>query len=376
MTINKPKLAIITEGLRRDNQKPLSYFDKLKIIHFYENAPYGHETKDELKDAIKFSDYRDLYKKIISEKPDIIQGTEPYGSRKMFLFSIVSYFAAKKLQIPLIFPFYENRPAKERFNFFQRILVDTFTKKYIDYANKVFYLNNGALKNIHKLGIDDNNKLIKFLWGIYGVDVNEFCPSKNIKPKGINDKIILYVGRLVHEKGIKYLLESFKKVHKRFPNAQLVFIGSGDLKSHIEEFRKNNNLENYIVLKGSIPNKDLPAYYQHATIFVSPSITIKKWEEQVGMTNIQAMSCGLPVVSTTSGGIPEYVPNKIAGLLVPERDSDRLSSAIISLLDDNRLRDRLSIQAREYAIKHYDLKNNVKKAEDYIIKILNTSYEK
>lgn len=369
MKNNLPTLAIITESLRRDNQKPLQYFDKVKILHFYQSAPYGNETAEDLRDAIKFTDDKDLYQKLTDAKPDIIQGTEPYGSRKMFLFSIVGYRAAKKLNIPLIFPWWENRPAKVRFSFLQRLVVDAFAKRYLRFATKVIYINKGALRNIHALGVRDDNKLIPFLWGTWGVDMDEFCPAKDTK---LNPQtpVILYIGRLVEEKGITYLLDAFLKVHARFANAKLVLIGDGEMTSTIKEFRIKHKLENHIILKGLVANKDLPTYLHNATIFASPAITTKKWEEQVGMTNLQAMACGVPVVSTNSGAIPEYVPNKIAGLLVPERDSDRLASALISLLDDERLRDRIARGARHYALTHYDAKKNIALAQDIILNIL------
>lgn len=373
---NKPKLAIITEGLRRDNQKPLRYFYKIKVLHFYYNAPYGHETQKDLKGAIKFNGFWDLHKRLVKAKPDIIQGTEPYGSRNMFLFSIASYLAAKKLHIPLIFPFWENRPSEERFGFLKRFLVNWFTKIYINYATLVIYINNGALKNIKKLGIQDQSKLVKFIWGTWGVDIDEFKPSKSPVKDKVKQNIILFVGRIVKEKGIKYLLQAFLKIQKRLPNTKLLIIGSGDLKEYVSRFRTKERLEDKIILKKPVNNEDLPTYFQNATIFCSPAITLPKWAEQVGMTNIQAMACGTPIVSTTSGGIPEYVPNKVAGFLVPERDPDRLASAIIRLLDDDKLRERISAQCVEYARKNYDAQKNIHKAQDIILNILKNAQDK
>lgn len=373
---NKPKLAIVTEGLRRDNQKPLQYFYKINVTHLYESAPYGNETKKDLKDAVKFSGSRDLYDKLVELKPDIIQGPEPYGSKKMFAYSIASYKAAKKLSVPLIFPFWENRPPEKRFNTFQRIIVNWFAKKYINYASLVIYINDGALKNIKALGIRDKSKLVKFLWGTWGVDTDEFKPSQTTIKNKVPEKTIFYVGRLVKEKGIRYLLEAFKRVHKRFPKTKLLIIGSGDQEKYVADFRIKNHLENNIIVKPPIKNKDLPVYFQNATIFCSPSITISWWAEQVGMTNIQAMACGTPIVSTNSGGIPEYVPNKVAGFLVPERDSARLASAMIRLLDDTRLRERISKQCVRYAREHYDAQKNIHKAQDMILEILRNEKHK
>ncbi len=373
---NKPKLIIVTEGLRRDNQKPLQYFYKINVTHLYESAPYGNETKEDLKGAIKFSGAQDLYNKLLKFKPDIIQGPEPYGSRKMFMYSIASYRAAKKLKVPLIFPFWENRPPEKRFNWAQRVIVNLFAKIYINYASLVIYINNGALKNIKALGIKDKTKLVKFLWGTWGVDVDEFKPSKTTIKNKVQDKTILYVGRIVREKGIQYLLEAFSKVHKQFPKTKLLIIGSGDMKDYVEEFRTKKHLENSIILKRPVKNEDIPIYYQNATIFCSPAITISWWAEQVGMTNIQAMACGTPVVSTNSGGIPEYVPNKITGFLVPEKDSSRLASAMIRLLDDDELRNKISQQCVAYARQHYDAQKNIHKAQNMILEILRNEKHK
>lgn len=371
--MNKPKLAIISQSIRRDNQKPLQYFDKIEVFHFYNEEPYGDLTKEDLINAIKFDSFFDLYKKLLDKKLDIIQGTEPFGSRKMFVFSIVCYLVAKKLRIPLIFPVWENRPIKDKFNFWQVYIISWWMKKYAKSAAQIFYLNEGAKRNLLKLKIP-SGKLTKFLWGTWGVDINEFKPlsvqEKKLQSNIFPSPVILFIGRLEPAKGIRYLLESFKKVVKRFPPIKLMIIGSGYLKEEVENFRQKNSLEKNIIIKGIIKNKNLPIYYKSAAVFVSPAITLKNWEEQVGMTNLQAMACGTPVVSTTSGAIPEYVPNKIVGFLVPQKDSRRLASTIIKILDANKLREKISTSARKYAIEHYDAKKNILHAQEIILKIL------
>lgn len=85
------------------------------------------------------------------------------------------------------------------------------------------------------------------------------------------------------------------------------------------------------------------------------------------MSSIQAMACGVPVVSTRSGAIPEYVPDGVAGLLVPERDSGALAEAVVRILSDQGLRLRLGRAARDYAIEHYDERANVQRVEQVIL---------
>ena len=85
------------------------------------------------------------------------------------------------------------------------------------------------------------------------------------------------------------------------------------------------------------------------------------------MTNIQAMACGVPVVSTRSGAIPEYVPDGEAGLLVPERDPQVLADALLTLLSDPALRHRLGQAGRLYAETHYSAATNIRQAETVIL---------
>lgn len=366
--MKKPVLAILTEAVRRDNLLPLKFFTKIEIKYFYERAPYNDLNEEELRGLVKFNNFSELYNNLLLLKPDIIQGAEPYGSKKMFMMSVVAYMASKKLKIPLIFPVLENRPANKRFKSHIRIIVDWFFKKYIKESKKILYLNKGAKENLLKLNAPEN-KLIPFLWGIWGVDINEFTTprTKNYQSKFKN---LLFVGRLDEAKGIKYLLEAFKIIYKKMPNTKLTIVGDGDLKSSVLEFRNNNFLENKVILKGIVKNKDLPSYFQEADLTILPSVTLYNWEEQVGMTNIQSMACGTPIVSTKSGAIAEYVPDNKAGILVPERDSGALAEAVIKLLENNDLRKKMGEFARDYSVKNYDAKLNIEKAEEIILDVL------
>jgi colanic acid/amylovoran biosynthesis glycosyltransferase len=89
-------------------------------------------------------------------------------------------------------------------------------------------------------------------------------------------------------------------------------------------------------------------------------------EEYAGMTNIRAMACGVPVVSTRSGAIPECVPDA-AAVLVPERDPEALAEAIVQLLCNESLRRKMGQVGRAYVIDHCDARKNVERAEEIIL---------
>src|SRR3989304_8805413 len=109
------KLAIITESLRRDNHAPLRFFRNVEVTHFYWRAPYQDMTKNEFAGAVQYRGFFDLYKKLTALRPDLIQGSEPYASKKSLLLAKVTLLAAWRLHVPFVFPTLENVPPRRRF---------------------------------------------------------------------------------------------------------------------------------------------------------------------------------------------------------------------------------------------------------------------
>lgn len=368
---DKPKMAMISTDIRRDLLSPIQYFKKLEIIHFYKHAPYSDFHPNEFTmDLIQYKSFFDLCYKVKKHKPDVIQGSEPYGFPKTFPACAASFLMSKLLEVPLFFPMLESRPPEIRFG-----LLSSFLKKYLKiyagHAKIVLYLNNKAKKNLLDAGVD-KNKLKWCMWGTWGININEFTPKKNgLEPNF--GRAILFVGRLEEHKGIHYLLPAFKKVKEKIKNVKLVIIGDGSLNNEMKKHVKDNGLENDVAFLGVIKNKDMPKYFRAVDLTIVPSITTKKFEEQVGMANIQSMACGVPVVSTYCGGIPEYVKHNETGILVPERDVDSLAGAITKLLEENELRKKLGKNARKYAVENFDAKKNIEANEKIVLNLLSQS---
>jgi len=151
---------------------------------------------------------------------------------------------------------------------------------------------------------------------------------------------------------------------------KLVVIGDGPLRGGVERYSKDNNMEENIVTLGIVKHRDLPPYFRAVDLTVTPSITTKRWEEQIGMVNIQSMACGTPVVSTRSGAIPEYVKHDETGILVPERDVDSLAGAIKKLLEEGELRKKFGKNARKYVVENFDAKKNIETNEKIVLDLL------
>jgi glycosyltransferase involved in cell wall biosynthesis len=155
--------------------------------------------------------------------------------------------------------------------------------------------------------------------------------------------VIGFVGELREKKGLRTLLSGYAQVVKRRPASLLVVgeVREGEDKNTFEEFRITNP-QLPITITGAVPHQDMPAYYALMDVFVHPSL-------RDGMPNalLEAMACGKAVIATPVGGTVDVLEDGINGLTVPVNDAEGLSNAIIKVLEDESLRERLGRSARE-----------------------------
>jgi glycosyltransferase involved in cell wall biosynthesis len=159
--------------------------------------------------------------------------------------------------------------------------------------------------------------------------------------------VIAYLGRLVEEKGIRVLLEAYASLGI-CETTSLLCLGAGPLA------KACRSTPGVVVVEG-LAHSDVPDYIRLADLVVLPSLTRSNWKEQLGRAAIEAMACGLPVIVSNSGELPNLVEAGRTGLIVPEGDSSALASAIGRLLDDERIRAELGAAARLYAESVYSL---------------------
>ncbi|MBV1951848.1 MAG: glycosyltransferase [Cycloclasticus sp.] len=170
-----------------------------------------------------------------------------------------------------------------------------------------------------------------------GVDIEHFQSGNSAKLlEQENKKIILFVGRLVEKKGVKYLIKAFSKLPLETQNTSVLWIiGDGDERMELEQQAKQLSITN-IKFWGQIQNEQLPDYYAAASIFVAPSVIDSKGDtEGQGVILLEAMASKTPIIATTVGGIPEVISHKETGLLVPPNNSAELSTALKSILNNN-----------------------------------------
>jgi len=225
-------------------------------------------------------------------------------------------------------------------------------RKYCKYANCITVIHNG-LKSyfMDKLHIPESKVLVIK----NGVNTRKFSPARRTEGKlaqnnlSINndDFVIGTIGRLHPDKDHFNLINAIINLHQnKVFNIKLLVIGSGELYGEIQKYIEKNNAESYILLLGE--RGDIPELLSLFDLFVISSRT-----EGVPMVLLEAMSSGVPTLSTAVGGIPELI-NDTAGVLVEAEDSLGLAAAIQELIEDREKIRQIADKARSRILTEYD----------------------
>jgi colanic acid/amylovoran biosynthesis glycosyltransferase len=193
-----------------------------------------------------------------------------------------------------------------------------------------------------------------------GIDTDVFKPS----PNNNSDRPaqILCVSRFEEVKGHTQLVEACRLLHERGVEFECHLVGDGDLRPKIEQQIAQDNLKDKVLLSGAGTRADVVEKLASASVFVLATAPTSKGKRE-GIPNVlkEAMACGVPVVGSFSGGIPELVDNERSGILVPARDSAALADALQRLIDDPALRQRMGQAGREKILQEFNLQTSVAK---------------
>jgi glycosyltransferase involved in cell wall biosynthesis len=198
-----------------------------------------------------------------------------------------------------------------------------------------------------------------------GVDISKFKPAtdkRKVKSElGFNpdDIAIVSVGRLYARKGLFTLIESMPAVVKRFPNAKFIISGKGqsDEMHKLLVYAEKLSVKDNIIFTGYYPDKKLPKLYQAADIFA-----FSTFYEHHPFAVLEALATGLPVVTTTVGGIPETIESGKNGFLVEPFNPKTFGEKILYLLEHPAFAKDMGAQARKTIMENYDWRIVVKDA--------------
>jgi glycosyltransferase involved in cell wall biosynthesis len=180
-----------------------------------------------------------------------------------------------------------------------------------------------------------------------GVDPQRFRPTEGCEKVkhslGIDKKqCVLFVGRLIPRKGLPFLIEAAKSIVKERSETAFIIVGNGPLKNHLRSYLEKTDLSDNFVFLGNVNEKVLPIIYNCADVFAFPSI-----QEGQGIALLEAQATGKPVVAFNVGGVSEALLDKETGLLI-KPDSRALADAILKLLADKSLREKMGRKGREF----------------------------
>lgn len=353
------KIAIFSDtifpqinGVSKNLDKLIEYFsdNNIEFILFAPEVEGDYDSKYESKiirmSSIDFFLYPELkfslpnYIKIKTElrnfQPDLIHLVTPFN------IGLAGRHYAKRHKIPYAAAYLTN--FDQYLNYYNINFLNGVSWKFMKWFHKDADCNycpsRDTLEQLKKKGIKNLN-----IWG-RGIDTKLFSPDyrdNNLRKKyNLHDKtIFLYVGRLAKEKNITLLIDSFKKLSRKYKD-EIALLITGD--GPEIDFLKNKSSDN-IIFTGPKTGEELSKIYASADIFAFPSVT-----ETYGNVVIEAMSSALPVVAVMAGGVKENLIDGFNGLAA-KNQADDFTLKLEKLLNNDLLRNKLSKNAREHAMK-------------------------
>ena len=192
----------------------------------------------------------------------------------------------------------------------------------------------------------------------HGIDQNAYCPKRNTKsvfrqyPLLKNKRIIFHPARMGLAKGCDVGIKALRIVKKRFPDIVLVLAGTKNIIdwtlsqqkdiAYMVSLVKSLGLKNNVLID-SFRLEDMPALYSASQVCIYPSTA----SEPFGLTMLEALASGRPMIVTETGGMPEIIKEGINGFIIPVKDFESLASRIIELLANRDLRERLGTTGRQ-----------------------------
>lgn len=263
---------------------------------------------------------------------------------------------SKRLEIPLVTTFHgSDITQKDKFSYNSK-----HRNKVFNSSNKIIAVSKFIQNKLLKAGCPED----KIIQHYIGIDNDYFSPSS----KKDTCPTILFVGRLIKQKGCQYLIEAMKTVNKRIPEAKLVIVGYGNYEETLKDLASNLHNVSFVGAKNRSQVKELMST---AWITCLPSIRMARGNEE-GMPTVcvESQAVGTPVVAFDTGGVGEGISDQETGLLSPEKDSNQLADNLLTLLESTSLRDKMGQQGVARINDIFNIKKQTEKLEDIYTSLL------
>lgn len=276
-------------------------------------------------------DPRPIIKALREHQPDLIDlGHEPYSLAGAEVLTLCRWFAPG---VPVVMQVNQNifKNYPPPFNWFEQ--------RAYRRVEAMYACSETVVEVLRAKGFAKAAPIVPF-----GVDTEAFRPRPMAETGARQPLTIGFVGRMLPGKGLNVLADALRKM-KDEP-WKLLVVGDGPERERFEQQLQAAGLSDRAEFTGAIDFVLVPEYFHQLDVMVIPTETTKQIREQFGRVIVEAMACGVPVIGSTCGAIPEVIGD--AGLVFPEGDSQALAGALRQMLTDEALRERLSVagQAR------------------------------
>jgi glycosyltransferase involved in cell wall biosynthesis len=260
----------------------------------------------------------------------------------LFLTSVQAVRIAKKSGLPSVVTVhgvYAERGTV--IDFAQRAYLRTLGLAVLRNADRIICLTRSDSERVEGLGCSEEKiRLIP-----NAIDTEQFRPCEKRE-----NNLIVWVGRFVREKGLECLIKAAKIVANNAEKARFLLVGYGPLQTKIAKLARDNKLLGSVVcFTGPMNNEEVAELLGKATVFAFPSL-----KEGLPISILEAMACGTPIVGSAIPGIRDVISNGQDGILVPPESHEQLANAILTLLNDSKLRKRIGQKARQTVTEKYN----------------------
>jgi phosphatidylinositol alpha-1,6-mannosyltransferase len=312
-----------------------------------------------------------VYKSVKNEKPDWIfvgqvlpVGTVVYLLQKIFKFKYLVFTHGTDINVPL------NYPRK------RKIMIRILKK-----ADNIAANSHYTMKRLAHLGVNEDKVVVLFPCPLVknqestllrtdlrqGFGGQGSKKQELIKQYGLENKfVLLTIGRIVERKGIDNVIEALSEVKKEFNDFVYLVVGKGPDKSRLADLISKYNLSENVKLVGYVSDKELQLFYQACDIYIMTPREIEGDVEGFGMVYLEANFHGKPVIASRTGGVIEAVLDNQTGLLSDQGNIEQIKDAILRLIKDKDLRERLGENGRKRVADKFQWQEQVGKLNDIL----------
>lgn len=284
--------------------------------------------------------------------------------------ALLAEMAVKRggLDVPVLFSVH-NYPSYAAGGGFRGKIASIAMKRVLTGADKVIAVSNNLKQYLVEVEKADSGKIEVIYNGVDADGISEAAKSADVralkKSLGIhkNVPVVGTIARLIPSKGIEVLIDAAPALVHKLPGLKIVVVGSGPLEQSLKQRVAAEGLSGTFVFTGRVA--DPKPYYAMFDVFVMPTL-----KESFGMSIVEAMAAGCPVVASLTGGVPEIIKNRETGLLVPPGESIQLAGAIRHQLSDRKAAHRMADAAGRDIRDRFTIMEMVKKTESVYLNLV------